>query len=180
MLKACERIPMRVLGFCLMPNHFHMVLLPYEDADLGRWMQWLLTSHVRRYHRVRGTSGRVWQGRFKAFPIQQDRHLLNVLRYVERNPVRANLVDSAEHWPWSSIATRCSERFPQLLAPSPVDKPDDWRTIVDTPMGENELESLQRCRARSAPYGDSGWATETARHLGLESCLRPIGRPRKA
>jgi putative transposase len=80
--QACERLPMRVLAYCLLSNHFHIVLRPFADGDLSRWMQWLLTSHVRRYHRHYQGSGHVWQGRFKAFPIQQDEHLLTVLRYV--------------------------------------------------------------------------------------------------
>ncbi len=103
---ANRRLPMRLLGYCLMPNHFHLVLWPYGDGDLGRWMQWLLTSHVRRYHRHYESSGHVWQGRFKAFPIQEDEHLLTVLRYVERNALRANLVAAAELWNWSSLAWR--------------------------------------------------------------------------
>lgn len=89
---ACERLPMRVLAYCLMPNHFHLVLRPHGDGDLSRWMQWLLTAHVRRHHRRYGTTGHIWQGRFKAFPTQDDGHLLAVLRYVERNPLRAGLV----------------------------------------------------------------------------------------
>src|SRR3990172_7915988 len=100
--EACERLPMRVLAYCLMPNHFHLALWPHGDGDLGRWMQWLLTAHVRRYHRHYGSSGPVWQGRFKAFPIQQDEHLLTVLRYIEANPLRARLVKRAEDWRWSS------------------------------------------------------------------------------
>ncbi|HEU5116465.1 MAG TPA: transposase, partial [Isosphaeraceae bacterium] len=65
---AQKRLPMRVLGYCLMPNHFHLVLRPHHDGDLSRWMQWLLTTHVRRYRRHYGSSGHVWQGRFKALP----------------------------------------------------------------------------------------------------------------
>ena len=95
---------MRLLAWCLMPNHFHLVLWPHGDGDLSRWMQWLLTSHVRRYHRHYHGSGHVWQGRFKAFPIEEDEHLWTVLRYVERNALRANLVRRAEDWPWSSAA----------------------------------------------------------------------------
>src|SRR5688572_53784 len=67
---AHRRLPMRVLGYVVMPNHFHLVLWPDADGDLSRWMQWLLTAHVRRYHRHYRGSGHVWQGRFKAFPIQ--------------------------------------------------------------------------------------------------------------
>ncbi len=93
--KAATRVPVRVIAYCLMPNHFHMVLWPRHDGDLSRFMQWLLTAHVRRYHRHYHGSGHVWQGRFKAFPIQQDAHLLTVLRYVERNALRAGLVKRA-------------------------------------------------------------------------------------
>lgn len=91
--EAVERLPLRVLSYCLIPNHFHLVLLPRDDGDLSRWMQWLLTAHVRRYHRHYHGSGHVWQGRFKAFPIQRDEHLLTVMRYVERNPLRATWFD---------------------------------------------------------------------------------------
>ncbi|MGA9925826.1 MAG: transposase, partial [Isosphaeraceae bacterium] len=66
------------------------------DGDLSRWMHWLLTAHVRRYQRHYHATGHVWQGRFKAFPIQDDDHLLVVLRYVERNPLHAGLVGRAE------------------------------------------------------------------------------------
>ena len=102
--EASERIRMRLLAYCLMPNHFHLVLQPFDDDDLSRWMQWLTTSHVRRYHRHYDSSGHVWQGRFKAFPIEADEHLPTVLRYVERNPVRAKSIPirKAERWPWSS------------------------------------------------------------------------------
>ena len=80
----------------LMPNHFHLLLWPHEDGDLSRWMQWLMTAHVRRYHRHDKGSGQVWQGRFKAFPVQPDEHYLTVLRYVERNPLRANKVERSQ------------------------------------------------------------------------------------
>ena len=70
-----------------MTIHFHLLLSPHEDGDLSRWMQWLMTSHVRRYHRHDQGGGHVWQGRFKALPVQSDEHDLTVLRYVERNPL---------------------------------------------------------------------------------------------
>ena len=103
--QANERTPMRLLSYCLMPNHFHLVLWPKLDGDLSKWMQWLTTSHVRRYHRHYNSSGHVWQGRFKSFPIQSDAHLLTVMRYVERNPVRAKTIPvrKAQNWQWSSV-----------------------------------------------------------------------------
>ena len=102
--EAQERGPMRLVAWCLMPNHFHLVLWPRGDGDLSRYMMWLLTAQVRRYHRHYRSSGHVWQGRFKSFPIQKDEHLIAVLRYVERNPLRANLVAKAQDWRWSSAA----------------------------------------------------------------------------
>ena len=102
--ESSVRLPMRLIAYCLMTNHFHLVLRPFADGDLSRWMQWFLTTHVRRYVRHYHSSGHVWQGRFKAFPIQDDEHLVTVVRYVERNALRAGLVEQAEAWPWSSLA----------------------------------------------------------------------------
>ena len=119
--ESVERERMRVLAYCLMPNHFHLAVWPREDGDLSRWMQWVMTSHVRRHHRTYQSSGHVWQGRFKAFPIQQDPHLLVVLRYIERNPVRARLVKRAEDWRWSSLG-----RWKSWLHDGPVSRPRGW------------------------------------------------------
>src|SRR5271157_2913573 len=101
--EASLRNPMRVLAYCLMSNHFHLALWPAKDGDVSRWMHWLLTTHVRRYKRHYHSSGHIWQGRFKAFPVQEDDHLRAVLRYVERNPLRAALVERAEDGTWSSL-----------------------------------------------------------------------------
>ena len=179
---ASERLPMRVLAYCLMPNHFHLLLWPRNDGDLSRWMQWFTTAHVRRYHAHYGTSGHVWQGRFKAFPIQKDGHLLTVLRYVERNPLRADLVDRAEDWPWSSLrwwyqSNRAAA--PSCLHPGPVDRPRRWVAEVNRPMAEAEMDALRRCVNRGAPWGRPAWQLRTAARLGLEHALRPRGRPPK-
>lgn len=179
MAAANERLPLRILGYVLMPNHFHLVLWPRGDGDLSRWMQWLLTSHVRRYHRHYHGSGHVWQGRFKAFPIQQDEHLLTVLRYVERNPLGAKLVRRAEAWPWSSLAWRPSRKRPEMLCDWPVRGPRNWVEHVNAVQTEAELADLRRSLTRGAPFGADRWTQQIARQLGLESSLRPRGRPRK-
>ena len=113
-------------------------------------MQWLLTSHVRRYHRHYHGSGHVWQGRFKAFPIEQDEHLHTVLRYVERNPLRAKLVRRAEAWAWSSLAWRPGGKRPELLADWPVPCPRAWCTSVNAVQTEAELAALRHSVARCA------------------------------
>ena len=170
---------MRVLAYCLMPNHFHLVLRPHADGDLSRWMQWLLTAHVRRHHRRHRSSGHVWQGRFKAFPAQDDGHLLAVLRYVERNPLRAGLVPSAQDWPWSSLPLVGSHSRPPCFDPGPRPGRAEWVRRVNAAMTEVELSALRRCIERGAPFGTESWSEQAAEALGLESSRRPLGRPKK-
>jgi putative transposase len=177
---ACVEVPMRVLAWCLLPNHFHLVLWPHGEQDLSGWMHWLLNTHVRRYHRHYHSSGHLWQGRFKAFAIEHDDHLLAVLRYVERNALRAGLVERAEAWPWSSLSCRAGEQpRPPYLQDGPVPLPAGWLEWVNEPMSEAELARVRVCVERGRPYGESVWQKVMAARLGVEASLRPRGRPRK-
>ena len=171
--EACARVPMRLIGYCLMPNHFHLILWPYGDGDLSTWMQWLLTTQAHGYRQRYRGSGHVWQGRFKAFPIEEDQHLLTVLRYVERNPLRASLVQRAEDWVWSSLPVWLRPPLMPWLDPGPVPRHADWLEHVQTPHTELELAALRRSVERGAPYGCPDWMERTAKELGLESSLRP-------
>ena len=177
---AWIEIPMPVLGFCLLPNHFHLVVWPKEVGDLSRWMHGVLNTHVRRYHQHYHTSGHIWQGRFQAFPIEEDKHLLTVLRYAERNPVRANLVRRAEQWPWSSARLWQDETGrPSYLTAAPLKRPSLWLDWVNQALKPDELEAVRRCVNRGAPFGSADWVEKTAKRLRLQSTLRPHGRPRK-
>ena len=177
---ASARMSMRVVAYCLMPNHFHLVLWPRGDGDLSRWMQWLLTTHVRRYHEHYGTTGHVWQGRFKAFPIQEDEHLLTVLRYVERNPFRAGLTPRVTGWRWSSLTLHESgESRPAWYHDGPVPRGRDWVQHVAQPQTDAELLALRRSVQRGVPYGSETWQRRTVKKLNLESTVRPRGRPKK-
>jgi putative transposase len=177
---ACIEIPMRVLAFCLMPNHFHLAVWPEEDGDLSRWMHWVQNTHVRRYHQHYHTSGHIWQGRFRAFPIQEDEHLLTILRYIERNPLRARLVRRAERWAWSSARYwALAEGRPSYLVAGPVARPGNWLDWVNQALTPAELEAIRRSVVRGVPYGEPGWVQAAAERLGLTSTLRPRGRPRK-
>ena len=157
MQDANERLPMRRLAWCVMPNHFHLVLWPRRDGDLSTWMQWLLTAHVRRYHRHYHGSGHVWQGRFKAFPIEEDDHLWTVLRYVERNALRANLVRRAEQW---GMVLRggalAGGPYAAMLDAGPVPRSADWLEWVNCPQSDAELAALRKCVERGTPYGNAG------------------------
>lgn len=169
---AKARHGVKIFAFCLMPNHFHLVLEASTNTALSQFMQWLLTSHVRRYHRHYHGSGHVWQGRFKSFPIQRDEHLVVVLRYVLQNPVRAGLVKSPREWSWSSIQRA------GLADPCPVDGQAEWGVALDEPLPVQQLKVVNECVNRQRPFGASWWQVEIARRLGLESTIRARGRPK--
>ncbi len=179
MLKAKERDPVKLIAYCLMPNHFHLVLSPGEEKSLSAWMQWLMTSHVRRYHRHHESSGHVWQGRFKSFPIQNDGHMLVVMRYVEGNPVRAGLTLSARDWKWSSHRENTGDTPRILTDEIPLVLPERWTAYVDQPWSGKDLEKIRESVIRQAPFGSSQWQSRMGAKLGLESTIRPRGRPKK-
>lgn len=181
MHQASERTPMRLLSYCLLPNHFHLVLWPKADGDLSQWMQWLSTAHVRRYHRHYESSGHVWQGRFKSFPIQDDAHLLTVMRYVERNPVRAKSIPvrKAQNWKWSSVGKPPKDTVVPQLDAGPVKRRKDWLDWVNQPLSESERDALGVCISRGQPFGKDDWKSKTAKKLKIESSMRPRGRPKK-
>ena len=178
-----ELLPTRIISYCLMPTHWHLVLWPEEDGQLSEFMRLLTVTHTQRWHAHHHTAGTgpLYQGRFKSFPVQEDGHLLTVCRYVERNARRANLVTSARRWPWSSPAKRAMQEPPAWLLPMkqwPVPPPRDWNRWINRAETAAELQSLRDCVKRGRPYGDSRWTDRVAKRLGLESAIRPRGRQR--
>ena len=177
---ALSRI--RIAAYCLMPNHWHLVLWPRADEELSEVMRWITVTHTQRWHAHRHSAGTgpVYQGRFKSFPVQTDDHFLTVARYVERNAVRAKLVRRAETWRWSSLGRR-DQGDPKLsafLSDWPVDRPRSWVTQVNRAETAGELEELRTSVQRGQPFGTVSWQGRMAKRLGLESTLRPRGQPR--
>jgi hypothetical protein len=163
------------LTVAIPPPYFPLMPRTARAAQGGFCYHVLNRGNARAevFHKHYGSSGHVWQGRFKAFPIEQDEHFLTVVRYVERNPLRANLVPKAEDWRWSSLAE------PPWLDPGPCRRPADWREYVNRPLTLAETERLRQSVQRGTPYGRAEWMEQTAARLGLEASLRPRGRPRK-
>jgi putative transposase len=179
--EAHERVPLRILAHCLMPNHWHFVVLPEREGELSGFMQWLTHTHTQRWHahyRTSGT-GHLYQGRFKSFPVKRDLHLLLVLRYVERNALRANLVSRAEDWVWGSLWRRENQRGLGILSDWPVARPEDWLDFVNEAQSPAELEALRGSVSRGSPFGDDEWRAAVTKELSLEWTLRPRGRPAK-
>ena len=199
MLLAAAGVPgVRVLGWCLMPNHWHLVLWPTADGELSRFMLRLTTTHVRRayaHRRATAVGGHLYQGRFKSFPVQEDVHLATVLRYAEANAGRAGLAGRCRDWAWGSLRVRLglsagwggpggltpdeAAAVGQLLYPSPVELPADWEAVVDDRMAADRLATVRACGRRGRPFGDADWTAATADRLGLGFTLRGRGRPKK-
>ena len=181
--ETLQKRAMRICAYCLMPNHWHFVLWPEEDGQLGRFMQRLTITHVRRWqeHRGRVGLGHLYQSRYKSFPVQTDESFYQVVRYVERNAMRAGLVRRAEQWRWSSLWRRLHGTAEEkaLLHPWPLPHPRHWSRLVHAPQTEAELEAIRRAVRRGQPYGSTHWVRRTAKRLGLESTLRAPHRPRK-
>ena len=180
LVQAYQRHPIRLLAWCLMQNHWHFVAWPREDGELSAFFGYLGLTHAARWqaaHNAVGT-GHVYQGRFKNFMIQQDEHLAWVLRYVERNPLRADLVRRAQDWPWSSLHARLHgpEEIRALLSDWPIDMPRNWIAQVNRPQTQAELDAIRIASKRSRPLGSDGWLKSAVRRYDLQSTLRPRGR----
>ena len=183
MEETLEQVPVRLLAYCLMPNHWHLVLWPRAAGALGLFMQRLTTTHVRRWHRHRHSEGlgHLYQGTYKSFPVQDDRHFSTVARYVERNPLRAKLVAKAEDWQWGSLWRReqGDEAQRELLTEWPVRRRNDWLDWVNLAQTDKELSLLRESIRRGRPFGSAAWQQATAKRLNLQSSFRKRGRPKK-
>lgn len=179
--ESLEKIPVHLLAYCLMPNHFHFVVTPTRDGQLSVFMKHLLSTHAQRWRAFRRTTGHgaVYQGRFRAFPIQADSHFYSVCRYVERNALRAGLVKRAEAWPWSSLAQQIGQHSFVQLSEWPVPRPADWLESVNTEESLQELKSLRHSAKRECPFGSDTWMVKVADTQETAHKLRARGRPSK-
>lgn len=181
--EAVEKYTMRLLAYCIMPNHWHLVLYPRESGDMGQFMGWLTNTHTRRWHAAKKTigHGHLYQGRYKSFLCQTDGHFLTLARYVERNAKKANLVQRVEQWKWSSAWRREYGTLEQrkMLAEWPVEIPKNYFRLLNDPQTENEEQALERATEKGTPFGNSTWIEKIVKKFGLEQTLHHVGRPKK-
>jgi putative transposase len=169
LVEGVGRFDVQLFAYSQMPNHWHFVVMPLESRALSHFMHWLETTHARGWRVHTGTSGQgaVYQDRFKAIPVESGRHLLWVIRYVERNACRASLVDRAEDWRWCSLWHRENHPDTPWLSPWPVPRPVDWLEHVNRPQTEGELAAFRRLAQRGEPFGGPEWRTQVLADMGL-------------
>ena len=182
LMEGMERYPVELLTYCVMPNHWHLVVRPKTNEALGRWMGWVGVTHVRRHHEHyhRRGGGHLYQGRFKSFPVADDEYFLTLCRYVEANPLRAELVEQAQQWRWSGLWRREHHAKGLTLSAWPVTRPRAWAEWVNADISKEQLDDLRECVQRGRPLGPTAWVHATAARLGLGFTLRGPGRPRKS
>jgi putative transposase len=178
---ACSEYDMRLLAYCLMPNHFHLVLYPREDGDLQKFMQWLTLTHTQRWHTKNNTTGtgHLYQGRYKSVLAQDDEHLLGLIRYVERNPLRARLVMNLRNWRFSSFWRRNQGTSEQrkILADWPIGMPSDYDSFIHEPVTIEELSSIRRSVQSGQLYGSDAWVDRMKKRFSIQD-PKPGGRPK--
>lgn len=177
-----QKTGMKVLAFMIMPDHWHLVLFSEKAGGMKVFMHLLTNAHTRKVHTRTKTTGAgpLYQGRYKSFIIQSGAHLRTVIKYVERNPVRAGLVKKAEDWRWGSawIRLKGTEKQKRLLSKRPVRLPKKYRAWVNAPEREETIERLRTSVNKGTPFGEDEWVHAMAETYGLGATLRGTGRPK--
>lgn len=181
--EVVEITDMRILAYSLMPNHFHLVLYPEKDGQLSDFMKRVTVTHTQRYRAVTQTVGEgpVYQGRYKSFIIQNDNHLLTVLRYVERNPLTAQLVKDVLDWEYGSVYKRYrgTEKEKRILSEWVCDEPKEYLQFLAQPITEKEHKKITQSEMKGVPFGNDEYVLTTVSKYNMGSTLRGKGRPKK-
>ncbi|MDQ3069578.1 MAG: transposase [Acidobacteriota bacterium] len=173
---AVDRFELALLSYCVMPNHWHLIVKPRDQVHLSKSLHWLTVTHAVGWCRThkRSGPGPVYQGRFKSIPVEPGFHLLRACRYVERNGLRADLAPRAEDWSWSSAAQRAQNRDIPLLQPLQYVTPTDWLVMLNEPVPDIDVAKAVR---QNRPYASEEWVKARLAISGLSG--RKPGRPRK-
>lgn len=181
--EALERFKVELFAYCLMPNHYHLLVRPGLDGEMGRFGHYIGLTHTQRYHAHYKTTGmgHLYQGRFKSFPVQSDEHFLTVARYVERNAYAAKQCRRPEDWEFGSLHHwhHKTRLFTQRISSWPVRRTSNWAELAATDFSQQEREQLDWSVKRGVPFGNETWVEHIARTFDLESTMRPQGRPKK-
>lgn len=181
MAQSCEEARVKVLAYCLMPNHVHLVLVPSSEDGLRAAVAETHRHYAAAINRRHGWRGHLWQERFHSCPLHED-HLLFAVRYVELNPVRARLVDTAQDWRWSSAAAHLKRQADELLdaeLPEPLAAVGPWADFLNLGVSAEVAEHLRRHHQTGRPLGDDAFVVDLEKRTSRPLRRRRAGRPKK-
>jgi putative transposase len=170
-----------LLGYCLMSNHVHLIVIPHAADALAGALKQTHGRYAAYWNALHGSSGHVWQGRFYSCPLDSD-HLWIATRYAELNPVRAGLVPQAEMWPWSSaLAHTSSSKSDVHLELGTWRKrwiPDSWKEYLSAGETASEIKSIRQCTHTGRPLGGLDFVKSLEETTERQLTPRKGGRPR--
>lgn len=174
-----EKTEVNIWAYCLMDNHFHLLLEPKKDQSLGKCLHGTTFLYAQHYNKKYARSGRLWQNRYFSCPVDKEEYLWAVVRYMERNPVRAKIVTKAEDWKWSSAEAHISGRKDGhlgLLDWLNADERAEYRRFLDD---EGEDDEIRKATSTGRPLGDASFVEKLQELSGRELKYQRRGRPRK-
>lgn len=184
---ACDKYGVAVHGFVLMDNHVHLLLTPTRPGAMSHAMRLLGQNHVQSFNARHGRCGTLWQGRFKSCLVDSDQHVLNVLRYIELNPLRAAMVGAADNYHWSSVHAHLGRVRDPRLSPHPAylalgtdadARREAYRNWLAAGIEADDLACIRRHLAQQRALGNDRFQRMVAKTLNLPVTCRPRGRPR--
>jgi len=174
----CSRRQVMVWAYCLMPNHVHLILTPRQPEGLASAVGEAHRRYTLAINTREGWKGYLWQGRFSSFPMDSA-HLMNAVRYVLLNPVRAGLVEHAEEWPHSSIGAHLSGKSEGLVDPVPLaSRVTDWPRFLRATGGRPDDDAFRRHQRTGRPMGSDEFVRGLETLLGRRLRLGKAGRKR--
>ncbi len=179
LMDAKLKYQIKIFAYCLMPNHYHLVIYTPIGENLSLAMHFINSSFVRYYNKKYKLSGHLWQGRYKSFIVQKEEYLLTLLRYVEANPLRSKIVKDCIDYKYSSAKKRVKNIDNQILDDIPIILPNNWHNFINDNEKKVDLDYIRNSIERQSPLGDENWQYMICKRYGLESTLRPKGRPKK-
>ncbi len=186
--EAAERYECAIHAYVLMTNHTHILATPRKRDSVSRMMQYVGRRYVPHVNDTYGTSGSIWEGRFKASLIQEEQYLLACMRYIELNPVRANVTAGPGQYRWSSYRANGQGKADELITPhalylalgrSRASRIEVYRALFKARVDDNELKEIRAAWQTGTPLGNDSFREKIERKLGSKVGQSRRGRPSK-
>ncbi len=179
MSEWCKKHKVAIWAYCLMPNHVHLIAVPATEEGLRIAIGEAHRRYTRHVNFREAWRGHLWQGRFSSFPMDET-YLYAATRYVELNPVRAQLVKEPWTYPWSSAKAHITGKDDKLVYVAPLcERITDWKGFLSTGIPEKEMADLRKHERTGRPLGDEGFIKKLEGTLNRILCKQKSGRKKK-